>query len=71
MRDVDTGKDLAGPDLKWVKFSGASWTQGRQGFFYSRYDEPKGDGAARRRTTFRSFTYHKLGDAAVGGQADL
>ncbi len=31
MRDVDTGKDL--PDLiKWVKFSGASWSKDGKGF---------------------------------------
>ncbi len=47
VRDVYTGKDL--PDvIKWVKFSGASWTKDGKGFFYSRYDEPKGHGAARR-----------------------
>ena len=40
VRDVETGKDM--PDLiKWVKFSGASWTKDGKGFFYSRYDEPK------------------------------
>ena len=41
VRDVETGKDLA-DHLKWVKFSGASWTRDSKGFFYSRYDEPKG-----------------------------
>src|SRR5580704_1476766 len=41
VRDVDTAKDL--PDqIKWVKFSSASWTKDGKGFFYSRYDEPKG-----------------------------
>ena len=40
VRSVDTGKDL--PDhIKWVKFSGISWTLDGSGFFYSRYDEPK------------------------------
>ena len=38
--DVATGKVLA-DELKWVKFSGASWTHDGQGFFYSRYPEPK------------------------------
>ena len=39
VRDVDTGKDL--PDeLKWVKFSGASWTKDNAGFFYTRFDAP-------------------------------
>ena len=32
VRDVETGSDL--PDtIKWVKFSGASWTSGRQRIF--------------------------------------
>jgi prolyl oligopeptidase len=42
VRDVETSKDLS-DDLKWVKFSGASWTRDGKGFFYSRYDEPKSD----------------------------
>ena len=66
MRDVDTGKDL--PDLiKWVKFSGASWTNDGKGFFYSRYDEPKGT-ALRDTNYFQKLYYHKLGTAQIGGQ---
>src|SRR5207244_995749 len=39
VRDVVTARDL--PDhLKWIKFSGASWTKDGGGFFYSRYPEP-------------------------------
>jgi len=38
VRDVRTAKDL--PDeIKWVKFSGPSWTKDGKGFFYSRFDE--------------------------------
>ena len=61
VRDVDTGKDL--PDLiKWVKFSGASWTKDGKGFFYSRYDEPKEGGATLRDTNyFQRLYYHRLG----------
>lgn len=59
VRDVGTGKDL--PDLiKWVKFSGASWTKDGKGFFYSRYDEPKGAGL-REANYFQKLYYHKLG----------
>ncbi len=60
VRDVDTGKDL--PDLvKWVKFSGASWTKDGKGFFYSRYDEPKQGTMLRDANYFHKLYYHKLG----------
>jgi prolyl oligopeptidase len=59
VRDVDTGKDL--PDLiKWVKFSGASWSKDGKGFYYSRFDEPKGT-ALRDTNYFQKLHYHKLG----------
>ena len=59
VRDVDTGKDL--PDLiKWVKFSDASWTKDGKGFYYSRYDEPKGT-ALRDTNYFQKLYYHQLG----------
>lgn len=59
VRDIDTGKDLS-DHLKWVKFSGASWTKDNKGFFYSRYDEPKG--ASMRDTNyFQKLYYHRLG----------
>ncbi len=60
VRDVDTGKDM--PDLvKWVKFSGASWTKDGKGFFYSRYDEPKEGTMLRDANYFHKLYYHKLG----------
>jgi prolyl oligopeptidase len=60
VRDVATGKDS--PDLiKWVKFSGASWTKDGSGFFYSRYDEPKEATALRDTVYFQKLYYHKLG----------
>ncbi len=59
VRDVDTGEDL--PDvIKWVKFSGASWTKDGTGFYYSRYDEPEGDELAAI-NRFPKVYYHKLG----------
>jgi prolyl oligopeptidase len=61
VRDVDTGKDLA-DDLKWIKFSGASWTPDGKGFFYSRYDEPK-DNSLKGTNYFQKLYYHRLGSA--------
>ena len=69
VRDIETGKDLS-DDLKWVKFSEASWTKDNKGFFYSRYDEPTG--AAMRDTNyFQKLYYHALGTPQSRGQADL
>ena len=59
VRDVDTAKDLA-DQIKWVKFSGASWTKDGKGFFYSRYDEPKQDTMMRDTNYFQKLYYHRL-----------
>jgi len=60
VRDVETGKDL--PDeLKWIKFSGASWTQDGRGFFYSRYDEPNEKTKLEDVNYFQKLFYHHLG----------
>jgi prolyl oligopeptidase len=60
VRDVSTGNDL--PDLiKWVKFSGASWTKDGKGFFYSRYDEPKQGTMLRDANYFQKLYFHRLG----------
>jgi prolyl oligopeptidase len=59
VRDVETSKDLS-DHLKWVKFSGASWTRDGKGFFYNRYDEPKSD-ALKGTNYFQKVYYHKLG----------
>jgi prolyl oligopeptidase len=61
VRDVQTGKDLS-DDLKWVKFSGVSWTRDGKGFFYSRYDEPKGD-SLKATNYFQKVYFHQLGSA--------
>ena len=59
VRDVATARDL--PDhLKWVKFSGASWTKDGAGFFYSRYPEPA-DKALTDVNRFQRLYYHRLG----------
>ena len=57
--DVDSGKVLD-DKLKWVKFSGASWTPDNKGFFYNRYDEPSGD-VLEEANFFPRLQYHVLG----------
>ena len=59
VRDVENGKDLS-DDLKWVKFSGVSWTRDGKGFFYCRYDEPKAD-MLKGTNYFQKVYYHQLG----------
>ena len=61
VRDVATSKDLS-DHLKWVKFSGVSWTRDGKGFFYSRYDEPKSD-TLKGTNYFQKVYFHKLGTA--------
>lgn len=60
IRDIDTGKDL--PDeLKWVKFSGASWSKDNKGFFYSRYDAPAEDQKLKQINENQQVYYHRVG----------
>ena len=60
VRDVATKADL--DDLiKWVKFSGASWTADNQGFYYSRYDEPNEETKLEDVNYYQKLYYHRLG----------
>jgi prolyl oligopeptidase len=60
IREVATKKDL--PDeIKWVKFSGASWLPDSSGFFYSRYDEPKAGSELTAVNYYPKFFLHKVG----------
>jgi prolyl oligopeptidase len=60
VRDVESGEDLE-DHLKWIKFSGASWTNDNQGFFYSRYDEPNEKTKLEDVNYYQKLYYHKLG----------
>lgn len=60
VRDVETGEDR--PDhLRWVKFSGASWTHDGTGFFYSRYDAPPPGEELQQANYFQKLYFHRLG----------
>jgi prolyl oligopeptidase len=60
VRDIETGEDLS-DHLKWLKFSGASWTHDGNGFFYSRYDEPNEKSKHEDVNYYQKLFYHRLG----------
>jgi len=60
VRDIETGEDLS-DHLKWIKFSGASWTHDHKGFFYSRYDEPNQQTKLEDVNYYQKLFYHQLG----------
>jgi prolyl oligopeptidase len=60
VRDIATGTDTDDV-LKWVKFSGASWSHDHQGFFYSRYDEPDETTKLEAVNYYQKLYYHRLG----------
>ena len=56
--DVET-KEKLDDHLQWIKFSGSSWKD--DGFYYSRYDEPKEGDALKGVNEYHKVYYHKLG----------
>lgn len=56
VEDASLTKDI----IKWVKFSGAAWCG--NGFYYSRYDEPKGVSELSNQNQFQKIYFHKLGE---------
>ncbi|HEY9878354.1 MAG TPA: prolyl oligopeptidase family serine peptidase [Leptolyngbyaceae cyanobacterium] len=60
VRNIDTAEDLD-DHLKWIKFSGASWTHDNQGFFYSRYDEPDETTKLESVNYYQKLFYHRVG----------
>ena len=58
--EIDSGK-LLDEELKWIKFSGASWSHDSSGFYYSRYDEPKEDATFQSLNLNQQVYFHKVG----------
>jgi prolyl oligopeptidase len=48
-------------ELKWLKFSGISWTKDSRGFFYSRYPAPKEGDAFQSLNKNQMVYYHRIG----------
>ncbi len=60
VRDVASGQDRA-DELKWVKFSGASWLKDGSGFFYGRYQQPDEKEQLRSQVYNQKIYLHKVG----------
>ncbi len=60
VRDIQTQQDLE-DHLKWIKFSGVSWTHDHKGFFYSRYNEPNENTKLEEANYYQKLFYHRLG----------
>jgi len=69
IRDSQTMEDLEDDELKWIKFSGMSWTHDNAGFFYSRFDTPESHatgsmdkaGTETEKLAFQKVVYHRVG----------
>ena len=57
--DIETGEVLE-DEIKWAKFSGASWENDDSGFFYQKYDEPQGE-LLKEINESPKLMFHKIG----------
>ena len=75
VRDLASMRDV--PDtLRWVRFSGLSWTRDGRGFFYSRYPEPPQGKALSAALSGHAVYYHTVGslqsqDQLILGRVEL
>jgi prolyl oligopeptidase len=74
VRDLASGRATA-DTIRWVKFSGASWTKDGRGFFYSRFPEPDSATALATKLENHTLFYHRLGtpqaaDVRIYGRPD-
>ena len=60
VRTLTGGKQLS-DTVKWIKFSGLSWTHDGNGFFYSRFPTPRAGKELEGAVHDQKLYYHKLG----------
>lgn len=60
VRDIATGKNL--PDeIRWAKFTLASWRKDGSGFYYAGYDAPTDSQILKTASQYHKLFFHKLG----------
>ncbi len=60
VRDVASGKDLA-DEIRWAKFTGASWRKDGSGFYYCGYAPVPEGQSLKSRNQFHTVFFHTLG----------
>jgi prolyl oligopeptidase len=60
VRELATGKQLS-DTVRWIKFSGLSWTGDGKGFFYSRFPAPAAGKELQNALRDQKMFYHVLG----------
>lgn len=60
VRDLVAGEDLA-DEVRWSKFTGASWLKDGSGFIYNRYQEPGKGEAFRASDQPPQICFHRIG----------
>ncbi len=60
VRNLATGRTTA-DTVRWVKFSGLSWTHDGRGFFYGRYPQPSAGEQLRGALRDKKIYYHAIG----------
>jgi prolyl oligopeptidase len=74
VRDVASGKDL--PDeIRWAKFTGASWRKDGSGFYYSGYPASAAGRSLKAPNQYHKVFFHRLGtpesqDPQIYGRTD-
>ena len=58
--EIATQKVLS-DELKWTKFSNASWTKDGKGFFYTRFEEPRRGAEFQAMNFNNKLYYHRVG----------
>jgi prolyl oligopeptidase len=57
--EINSGKVLE-DKIEWAKFSNASWENDDSGFYYQKYDEPKGE-LLKELNSLPKLMFHKIG----------